>query len=128
MILALGLCVVVILSAIQLSIVALAGNTKSTDKIAGDALAQEAADMFIYALPPSSASFWTTSSFASPYQTDTVTLGEQGFARALYLSDEGAVLPGLRTLKVRVSWADGSANRAGQGIQVAEVVRLVSPP
>jgi Tfp pilus assembly protein PilV len=127
-ILALGLCVVVILSAIQLSIVALHGNTKSSDKITADALAQELADTFIYGLPPASAPFWTATAFASPYQQDKVAMGSQDFTRTIYLSDESSVLPGLRALKVRVSWAEGTDSRAGQGLQATEVTRLVSPP
>ncbi|ODT74143.1 hypothetical protein ABS71_06015 [bacterium SCN 62-11] len=127
-ILSLGLCVVVVLSAVQLALVALHANSKSLDEVSADGLAQQTAESFVYALPPASAGFWTATSFASPYQQDSVTLGQQSYQRVIYVSDYGGVTPGLRSLRVRISWDNGAAGRAGLGTQIAEVNRLVSPP
>lgn len=127
-ILSLGLCVVVVLSAVQLGIVALRANSKSLDEVAADGLAQQASENFIYALPPASAAFWTATTFASPYEQDSVTLGQQQFQRAIYVTDYGTVTPGLRSVRVRITWGNGAAGRAGQGTQLSEVNRLVSPP
>lgn len=127
-ILSLGLCVVVVLSAVQLALVALKANTKSLDEVSADGLAQQTAENFIYALPSASSSFWTATTFTSPYQQDVVTVGQQDFQRAVYVTDYGAVTPGLRSVRVRVSWGSGANGRAGLGTQISEVNRLVSPP
>ena len=127
-ILSLGLCVVVVLSAVQLAMVSLRANSKSLDEVAADGLAQQTAENFIYALPPASATFWTATSFSTPYQQDTVSLGQQDYQRAVYVTDYGSVTPGLRSVRVRISWGNGAAGRAGQGKQVSEVHRLVAPP
>lgn len=127
-ILSLGLCVVVVLAAVQLAMVSLKANSKSLDEVAADGLAQQAAENFIYGLPPASATFWTATTFGAPYQQDTVTLGQQDYQTAVYVTDYGSVTPGLRSVRVRVSWGGGTSGRAGQGTQISEVVRLVSPP
>lgn len=127
-ILALGLFVVVILSATQLAFIALNSNTKTTDEIAADTLAQQTIENFIYGLPPGSSTFWTTTTFAVPYQQDTVNLGTQSFQRALYVTDYGLTVDGLRSVRVRISWGNGDVGKAGQGVQIAEVTRLVSAP
>src|SRR4051812_36621597 len=111
-ILSLGLCVVVVLSAIQLALVALKANTKSLDEVAADGLAQQTAESFIYSLPPSSATFWTSTTFTSPYQADSVTLARQVYQRAVYVTDYGTVTPGLRSVRVRITWGDGAVGRA----------------
>lgn len=127
-ILSLGLCVVVVLSAVQLALVALKANSKSLDEVAADGLAQQAVENFVYALPPGSAPFWTSTTFTSPYQQDSVTMGQQDYQRAIYVTDYGTVTPGLRSVRVRVTWGGGAVGRAGQGTQISEVNRLVSPP
>jgi hypothetical protein len=129
-VLSLGLFVVVILSATQLALVALNSNSKSEESVLADALAQETAEAFIYGLPGSGANFWTTTSFASPYQQDAVTVGAQSYQRVIYVTDYGSVTDGLRSIRVRVSWGNATAgqSKAGQGLQVSEVTRLVSAP
>ncbi len=127
-VLSLGLCVVVVLSAVQLALVALKANSKSLDEVSADGLAQQTAENFIYALPPASSTFWTATSFASPYQQDSLTVGQQDFQRAIYVTDYGTVTPGLRSVRVRISWGNGANGRAGMGVQISEVNRLVSPP
>lgn len=125
--LALGLAVVVTLISLALVLSALKTTNKSSDLTSAEALAQDALENFIYGLPDSGP-FWTTTSFASPYQQDTVTLGQQQFRRTLEIFDHGAHSQGLRQIVVRVDWEGGQSGRAGEGRQVREVSRLVSPP
>lgn len=127
-VLALGLCVVVVLSCIQMGLIATRANAKTADVLASEALAENTLSQFIYSLPPAGAPFWTTATFNSPYQQDTLTLGTQTFSRVLYVHDKAAMAPGLRLIQVRVRWNAGAQDRAGQGDQTTEVARLVSAP
>ena len=126
--LSLGLLAVVILVTVQLALVALNSNTKTSDEIAAEALAQETVETFVYQLPPATSSFWTTTSFASPYQQDVVRLGRNDLSRTIYVQDRAALQAGLRSVQVVVTWGNGERGKSGLGLQVAEVVRLVSPP
>jgi len=124
---AMGLCVLVILTAMSLVLSALKSNDKGTGTSTGQTLAQDTVENYIYGLP-TSGSFWTASSFASPYQTDQVALGVQTFQRAIYVTDLGSTSPGLRQVAVRVTWQGGQAGRSGMGTQIVEVSRLVAQP
>lgn len=124
---ALGLATIVILVSIGLVLSALKAGNKSTDTSTADALAQDTLENFIYGLPDSGA-FWTATSFLSPYQQDQVNLGSQEFGRTIEVIDQGSHSPGLRQIVIRITWEGGQAGRAGEGRQVREVSRLVSPP
>jgi len=126
-VLALGLATMVILISIGLVLSALKSGNKSTDTTTADALAQDTLENFIYGLPDSG-TFWTTTAFASPYQQDQVSLGSQDFQRTIEVIDQGSHSPGLRQIVIRISWEGGQAGRSGEGRQVREVSRLVSPP
>ena len=123
--LSLGLATVVILSAIALSISAMRSTTKSSDVMVAQAYAGEVVDEFVYALPPSTDAFWTMSSFSSPYQQDTAQLGDKTYQANLYLTPLSAASPGLLRCSVNVTWQSGQIGQAGQGIQVAEISRLL---
>lgn len=123
--LSLGLCVVVVLSLIALSIAALRSNSKSSDAVVAQARAGQVLDEFVYGLPPSTDSFWTQSSFASPYQQDTTQIGPNNFTTQLYLTSLGTTAPGLFRCSVNTTWQGGQAGAAGQGTQVVEVARIL---
>lgn len=127
LVLALGLATMVILVSIGLVLSALKSGNKSTDASTAEALAQDTLENFIYGLPDSGP-FWTATSFASPYQQDQVTLGTQDFFRTTEVVDQGSHSPGVRQIVIRISWEGGQTGRAGEGRQVREVSRLVSPP
>ena len=117
----------VVLMTMALAMTALKGSNKSTDASTADALAQDTAENFIYGLP-ATGSFWTATVFPNPYQSDTVTLGNQPFQREIQVIDLGATSPGLRQVVIRITWQSGATGRAGLGTQVSEVTRLVAQP
>ena len=126
--LSLGLCVVVVLSLVALSIAALRSNNKSSDTAVAQARADLVLDEFIYGLPPSSDPFWSQSSFASPYQQDTAQVGSNNYTSQLYLTSLGTAAPGLLRCSVNTTWQGGQAGAAGQGKQVVEVARILYAP
>jgi Tfp pilus assembly protein PilV len=123
--LSLGLIVVAILSAIALSIAATRSTTKSSDLMVAQAYAGQVMEEFVYALPPSSDSFWTSGSYSSPYQQDSAQLGDKTYQASLFLNDLSAAQPGLLRCSVNVTWQSGQVGQAGQGRQVTEVSRLL---
>lgn len=122
-----GVAVTVVLLVIALAITGGRANQKSSDTVTANGLAQSCIENFVYGLPPSSATFWTQTGFASPYQQDTVHLSEVDYERAVYLADlsGGGGPSGEFLVTVRVSWESGLAGRAGQGIQTTSVSRLI---
>ena len=128
-ILALGLCAILLLTAIELVTKALRSNEKSTDSVTAAALSQETAGTFIYSLPGASAPFWaSTATFVNPYQVDSVTLGTQVFQRELDVISLEALSPGLRQIVVKISWANGQNGRSGSGVLTNQISRLVAAP
>ena len=123
--LSLGLCVVVVLSAIALSISALRSNNKSSDSITAQSRAGQVLEEFVYALPPSNASFWSQSSFSSPYQQDATQIGDKTYNSQVFLTSLGSTSPGLFRCSVNTTWQGGQAGAAGQGKQVVEVARIL---
>lgn len=123
--LSLGMCVVVILSAMALSISALRSNEKSADLIVAQAYANQVLDKFIYDLPAASEPFWASSSFTNPYLQDSAQLGTTRYDAQLHLLPLSTVSPGLLRCVVNVSWKSGQQGRGIQGIQATEISRLI---
>lgn len=123
--LSLGMCAVVILSAVALSISALRSNEKSSDVLAANSLAAQKLEEFVYALPPAAHPWWSQTSYTSPYAQDVVQLGPTRFTSTLYLHSLATVTPGMVRAVVNVTWKSAEEGQAGQGIQVAEVARLL---
>jgi len=126
--LSLALCVVAVLSAIALAIASLRANTKSSDTLVAQGRASQVLEEFVYQLPPSTDSFWATTTFATPYQQDITSIGGKPFQARLYLTSLAATAPGLLRCVVNVTWQSAHTGQAGQGIQVAEVTRLLYAP
>ncbi len=123
--LALGLCVVVILSLIALAIAALRSNNKSSDSAVAEARANRVLDEFIYGLPASSDPFWSQTSFTTPYQQDTTQIGSNNFTSQVYLSSIAPSAPGVLRVAVNTTWQGGQAGAGGQGLQVVEIARIL---
>lgn len=123
--LSLGFCAVAVLSAIALSIAAGRSTTKSSDVLVAQSYAGQVADQFIYGLPPSTDTFWSQTSFSSPYQTDTTQIGGKTYQANLFIQSLSVASPGLLRCSVNVTWQSGTVGQAGQGQQVAEISRLI---
>jgi hypothetical protein len=125
---ALGLAVVVVLTLVGLSLVALKGNQKSSDVLVAQSLAHQRLEREIYqAQSDSAAALWSGASLTTPFSTQQLQLGNQPYTLALYsqsLSHAGT--PGLFECRLRVSWSAGT--KAGYGHTHTEVRRVVSRP
>lgn len=122
--LALGLCAVVLLMVIALGISANRTQRKSSAALIGHSYANQVLETFLYDVPPSGASFWAQTSYASPYAQDQEQLGQVQYTSRLYLDPMGAPAPGLLRCTVNVSWSAG----AQQGTQALSISRLVYAP
>jgi len=123
--LAVGLAVVLVLLVMALALAASNANQKGSDSLTANGVLQGKLEEFIYSLPPSTDSFWTQTSFASPYQQDSQVLSGTQYFRAIYLSDSPAAAGGTKVLTARVSWQGGTQGRMGQGSQTTSVTRLI---
>lgn len=123
--LAIGMCVVVILSAMALSISALRSNEKTSDMLVAQAYATQVLNEFVYNVPASGDTFWTQTSFSSPYAQDSAQLGPTQFDANLYLFSLSGAPAGMLRCVVNVTWKSGQQGGAGQGLQVTEVSRLL---
>lgn len=123
---ALGLFVIAVLSAVALAISALRSNQKGSDQMVANALAGRVLEEFVYSLPDASDSFWTRTTFASPYELPPVAnLGTGVYQPALYLTDLASVGQGMKMATVNVTWGNGVAGQTGYGQQVASISRLI---
>lgn len=116
---------VVVLASIALGIAALRSNNKSIDSITAQARAGQVLDEFVYGLPPSSAAFWSQSSFSSPYQQDVTQVGGNTYTSQVFLTSLASTSTGLFRCSVNTTWQGGQAGAAGQGKQVVEVARIL---
>ncbi len=125
--LALGLAVVAVLSAIALGISATQSNQKLSDQTSATALANQEIEQFVYALPSATDTFWSRSaaSFNSPYQTDPIQLGNTPFVATIFLPDVSTLGSGVRLAVVNVSWGSGAQGRTGYGQQAVQISRLI---
>lgn len=121
-----GLCAVAILTALSLAISALRSHQKGSDLEVGNAWAGQLLEQFVYGLPGTTASFWSSGAFASPYQTDSIRLGSTTFEGSVFLTDlSSAGSSGIRMVTVNVTWGSGAAGRMGSGQQTTALARLV---
>ena len=124
-ILALGLSVVVVLMAVALAITALRSNQKSADQTVACSWGGKVLENFVYSLPPSTDSFWSSSTSSGLYLTDNVVLGTTPFKSELFVTDLASVGAGTKLVTVNVSWGSGVQGRTGYGQQVASLARLI---
>lgn len=123
--LAVGLAVVLVLLVMALAIAANNANQKGSDTLTANGVLQGKLEEFVYSLPPSTDSFWTQTSFSSPYQQDSQQLSGTQYFRTIYLSDAPTAAGGSKLLTVRVSWQGAAPGRMGQGSQTISVSRLI---
>ena len=123
-ILAIGLTVVAVLSAIALGISAMQSNQKSSDLMLASTLATQTTESFVYGLPGVTDPFWSTVQ-TGIYQTSSVQLGNSTFEQDLFLQDLSSTQAGLKMVLVNVSWGSGATGRTGYGQQSVQVSRLI---
>ncbi len=124
---AVGLLVVVVLLAVALGISSLRTNQKGSDLTVGSAWGTQVLENFVYSVPDSTASFWTTSSYTSPYQTDNIQLGSTDYQAKLFITDMATLGSGTKLVTVNVTWGSGTIGqtKAGIGLQSTAISRLL---
>lgn len=125
--LALGLATVILLSLVSLSAVALQSTQKGSDALAAEECAHAVLERFVYGLEGAGPSFWTQTSYASPYATDDVQVGSTTYSSKLNIAPVSGV-NGLLKVQVQVSWWAGEKGRTGYGQLTREAVRFVARP
>ena len=128
-ILALAMISVAVLTLLGLSLRSLQSSRKVLDTSSGQLVAEQVLERLVYeAERNSTALIWT--SISTPYQQDTVTMGQTVFNVTVYVTDvAGFVAPKrLRKLDSTVIWQDAPQGKAGQGRLKIEATRLLHEP
>ena len=128
--LALALAATVVLLMVALSLTALKGNQKATDQTLAQSVAHQWVERELYQAQQNSGSaLWSANSDTATYSITQVSVGQQAYTMALYVSDSNdPATPRLKKLRLRVSWWGGEPNRAGYGQLWTEVIRFASAP